>query len=96
MGLAFDGTNVWVVTAGYRVDKVSPTGDVTEYPTDFTPHGVAFDGTHIWVTNNGGSDVTKIVAATGATAGTYLVGGHPEGSRSTARTCGSRTRPTTT
>ena len=66
-------------TAGYTVDKVSPTGVVTEYPTDFTPHGVAFDGTHIWVTNNGGNDVTKIVAATGASAGTYLVGGYPEG-----------------
>ena len=35
------------------------------------PSGVAFDGTNIWVTNSYDGTVTKLLASTGATVGTY-------------------------
>jgi YVTN family beta-propeller protein len=43
------------------------------------PEGAAFDGTHIWVANNDDDTVTKLLASTGATVGTYTVGNGPRG-----------------
>jgi DNA-binding beta-propeller fold protein YncE len=38
---------------------------------------VAFDGTNIWVADPGGNTVTKLLASSGATIGTYSVGNNP-------------------
>jgi len=38
---------------------------------------VAFDGTNIWVANSGSNSVTKLLASTGATLGTFGVGSVP-------------------
>jgi hypothetical protein len=50
------------------------TGSVT-YSAGTGPWGLAFDGANIWVTNNGGNTLTKILASTGATVGTYAPAG---------------------
>ncbi len=44
------------------------------YPAGSAPGAIAFDGTNIWVTNSGFGTVTKLLAATGATVGTYPAG----------------------
>src|ERR1700733_6322324 len=41
------------------------------------PAGIAFDGTNIWVTNYNDNTVTKLLASTGATLGTYPAGSTP-------------------
>jgi uncharacterized protein (TIGR03437 family) len=40
---------------------------------------LAFDGTNIWVANQSSNDVTKPLASTGATVGTYAAGTSPSG-----------------
>jgi DNA-binding beta-propeller fold protein YncE len=40
---------------------------------------VAFDGTNIWVANNSDNTLTKLLASTGATLGTFTVGAAPVG-----------------
>jgi YVTN family beta-propeller protein len=65
IGVAFDGTNIWVTNAGSStVSKINPTTNtVTATVTVGTrPIGVAFDGTNIWVINNGSNNVTKLRA----------------------------------
>jgi uncharacterized protein (TIGR03437 family) len=49
------------------------------YPVGSSPVGVAFDGTYIWVANSNSNNVTKLLATTGATVGTYAAGTGPEG-----------------
>jgi hypothetical protein len=44
------------------------------YAVGSSPTGVAFDGVNIWVANQGDNSVTKLLASTGATVGTYAVG----------------------
>jgi hypothetical protein len=41
------------------------------------PWGICCDGTNIWVVNSAGATVTKILASTGVTIGSYTVGGGP-------------------
>ena len=67
MGMAFDGSRIWVANNG--TDNVSvidvATGAVTATVSVGTdPVGVAFDGTKIYVTNSGDNTVTVIDAAT--------------------------------
>jgi hypothetical protein len=52
------------------------TTNVT-YTAGTAPRNVAFDGVNIWVADFGGNNVTKLLAATGATVGTYAVGTGP-------------------
>jgi len=80
VGVAFDGTNIWVTIAGSNYVKRinAATGVVVgaPIPVGLGPVGVAFDGTNIWVTNVGSNNVTRINAATGAVVGAPIaVGG---------------------
>ena len=52
---------------------------VGTYNVGAAPLGVAFDGTNIWVANDGGANVTKLLASTGALVGTYTTGASPLG-----------------
>jgi YVTN family beta-propeller protein len=82
VGVAFDGSNIWVANQGSNtVTKlVASTGTVVgTYSVGSNPFGVAFDGTNIWVTNEGSNTVTALLASTGATVGTYTVGKFPRG-----------------
>ena len=79
-GVAFDGTAMWFATAGNSVVKLDVSdGTQTEFPVGIQSQAVAFDGTNIWVTNNGSSNATKLVAATGVKVGSFPVGGYPTG-----------------
>jgi len=54
IGLAFDGTNIWVANGeGNNVTKLPPSdGAVLEtFNVGTNPVGVVFDGTSIWVTS---------------------------------------------
>jgi hypothetical protein len=78
VGMAFDGTNIWVPTSGNAVTKLlASTGAIVgTYTVGVGPVAVAFDGVNIWVASSGGT-VTKLLASTGAVVGTYTVGGSP-------------------
>jgi len=81
-GIAFDGTNLWVVDhSDNNVNKVLvSTGDVIgTYSVGKSPGYAAFDGANIWVTNYASNTVTKLAASTGAAVGTYAVGINPLG-----------------
>ena len=59
-GIAFDGTNMWTANGNDSVSKITPDGDITNYPgTGSAPTGIAFDGTNMWTANQGGG-VSKI------------------------------------
>ena len=71
MGIAFDGTHMWVVnftdssltelnTADGSWVRTLTTSSCASYGFDY-PEVVAFDGTHMWVTNAGNS-VTDLPA----------------------------------
>jgi hypothetical protein len=72
LGVAFDGTHIWVANLGNNSVTELNAGDGSWVQT-FSggsyglsgPEGVSFDGTHIWVTNEGNS-VTEINAADGS------------------------------
>jgi DNA-binding beta-propeller fold protein YncE len=61
-GVAYDGTNIWVVNgASGTVSKIDPTtGTKTDYRTGTAPAGVGYDGSNIWVANAGSDTVSKI------------------------------------
>ncbi len=74
VGIAFDGTNMWMTDGGAQaVTKISPTGVTTTYiiGAALGPIAIAFDGTNMWTADVGNS-VTKI-SPTGATT-TYSIG----------------------
>jgi hypothetical protein len=88
VGIAFDGTHMWVVN-----DSTPPNGTVTELKPDgsvtgaFTvgiqPVGIAFDGTHLWIPCRGdppsiGPGVTEL-NLDGSVAGTTPITGIPTG-----------------
>ena len=82
LGVAFDGTNIWVVNQGSNsVTKLSAStgGVVGTYSVGTSPSGVVFDGANIWVTNSADGTVTELVASTGGVVGTYSVGSYPVG-----------------
>ena len=91
-GIAFDGTNLWVVGPG-SVTELSPTGaTLATFDVADVSGGIAFDGTNMWVI----SDMSVIeLSPTGQTLGSFPVPpaawSRSEASRSTARTCGSPT-----
>ena len=62
VGVAFDGTNIWVANGGSNtVSKINRvTGAKTDYATGTSPTEVAFDGANIWVANFGSNTVSKI------------------------------------
>ncbi len=84
MGIAFDGTNMWV--ANWGDNNVSVINAFTGQPAIFSPvnvgngpQSVAFDGTNMWVTNEGSNNVSTINAATGVVVNTVAVGTYPSG-----------------
>ncbi len=62
IGIAFDGTNMWVTNgSSTTVTKLSPTGaTLGTFSVGSSPQGLAFDGTHMWVANYGSNDVTEL------------------------------------
>jgi YVTN family beta-propeller protein len=91
--IAFDGTNVWVVTEDGSVAQgqnntpghVQVLNAVTGAPTSFSPvtvgkipDGIAYDGTNMWVANWIDNTVTEINASTGAIVNTIAVGTNPD------------------
>lgn len=76
VGLAFDGSNVWVANSlSDSVSKINPaTGQMTDIalPVGSLPSELAFDGTYMWVTDNGTGKVSKIVAATGVVLDSFF------------------------
>jgi DNA-binding beta-propeller fold protein YncE len=82
IGVAFDGTNVWVANTGDgTVSKVRTNDGVVVgiFPVGSRPPAICFDGTNIWVTNRGDGTVSKLPANDGVTLGTFNVGGLPYG-----------------
>ena len=60
LGLAFDGTNMWVTGSG-GVTELSPSGaTLGTFAVGTPPAGIAFDGAHMWVTNAGDNTVTEL------------------------------------
>jgi hypothetical protein len=79
IGIAFDGTNMWVTDfGGTDIAKVSPTLRVSTFPlgSNLETEGIAFDRTNMWVTNQGDSSLKKI-SPSGAVIGTFTVGSEP-------------------
>ncbi len=80
LGVAFDGTNIWIANASSdTVSKMNPAdGTRVDYPTGDGPVGVAFDGTSIWITNYNSGTVSKMNPADG-TKVDYPTGDRPRG-----------------
>ena len=80
VGVAFDGTNIWVANSdGNTITKLR-TSDGTlvgTYNVGTRPIRLAFDGANIWVANFGSNNVTKLRASDGTVLGTYNVGAGP-------------------
>ena len=80
LGMAFDGTNVWIANyQGTTLTKLNAaTGTlIANVTVGSSPIGVAFDGTYIWSANNFDNKVSKVDPATGTVVGTYPVGTGP-------------------
>ena len=80
LGVAFDGTSVWVANYGSNtVSKISMLTNTVAatVAVGSSPQSVAFDGANIWVTNAGDSNVSKINPNTNAVTATVAVGGDP-------------------
>jgi YVTN family beta-propeller protein len=63
MGVAFDGTHLWVTNTGDdTVTKIraSDRTIVATTPVGDAPKGIAFDGTQVWVANSASGTVTKL------------------------------------
>lgn len=74
-GIAFDGTNIWVAYDDGKVARINPsTGAVvgSAITVGAGPKHIAFDGTRIWVANYSSGTVSRILAATGTSAGAAI------------------------
>jgi DNA-binding beta-propeller fold protein YncE len=85
VGIAFDGTNMWVANfMDGTVSVLSPSGMQiagSPFQVGNGPYGIAFDGANMWITNFFDDSVSVLSAATGAQiAGSpFPVGTNPEG-----------------
>jgi prepilin-type N-terminal cleavage/methylation domain-containing protein len=87
LGVASDGTHVWVANTGYfdtpgTVTEIdAATGGVigSPIPVGVNPEGVAVDGTHVWVANIYDNTVTELNASDGSLVRTITVGTGPYG-----------------
>jgi len=79
LGVAFDGTNIWVTNSNSdNVTRINPATNLvvgSPIPTDIGPQALVFDGTNIWtVTAN--STLQRFNATSGAPVGAPIgVGG---------------------
>ncbi|MCU1394154.1 MAG: hypothetical protein JWM34_2582 [Ilumatobacteraceae bacterium] len=81
-GVAFDGTDIWVVNnGGDSVTKIDPVTDtvIVTLPVTSSPYSIAFDGTFIWVSIGSNGTVDKINPATNAVIDVVAVGPVPRG-----------------
>ena len=85
-GVAFDGSNIWVVNSGSNnVSRIDPaTGSSIGSPIPLgvgvSPREIAFDGTTVWVTCFNTDSVVRIDPITGAVEGSPIsVGDGPIG-----------------
>jgi hypothetical protein len=62
IGVAFDGTNVWVAIHGGSVAQLraSDGAFLGTFPLPFGSFGVAFDGINVWVTSPDSGIVSKL------------------------------------
>jgi streptogramin lyase len=80
VGLHFDAAgNLWTTLEGEDgIAKITPGGVQTTYPCGNAPRAFALDAFgNPWVCSMGTGQVLKVSGATGATVGTYNVGGTP-------------------
>jgi hypothetical protein len=81
-GVAFDGTNIWVVNsvASGSVTKLraSDGAILGIFPVGVYPVGAIFDGTNIWINGNNDGKVHKLRPSDGALLGSFPVGGNPQ------------------
>ncbi len=79
-GLAFDGSNLWVLNATSHTVTELRTSDgavLGTFSQGLSPYGIAFDGANVWVANFAASSVTKLRASDGVALGTFGVGTGP-------------------
>ena len=82
LGIAFDGTHIWVIYSGnYTVNKidVSTNTIVGNASVGSSSSGITFDGMHIWVTSADNKTVSKIDVSSNETVATISVGKKPSG-----------------
>jgi len=84
LGVAFDGTHVWVVNNGSgsvsRLDPATGAEFGPQITVGTNPYFMAYDGTSMWVTNATSNTVSQIDAASGAVVGSQIaVGSAPTG-----------------
>ncbi len=80
VGIAFDGTNLWVANEGAATVTKLRSADgslVGTYPVGVKPVAIAYDGASIWVANSGSDNVSRLHAADGSLVGTYPAGTIP-------------------
>lgn len=81
IGMAFDGTNMWVANSNNSsVTKINASTGVVQgtYGVAANPNYLSFDGIYIWATLTPGY-VVKLDPATGTVVSTYAVDPGPEG-----------------
>lgn len=60
-GLAWGGTNLWIVNKARTVYQVNTNGQVlSSFPISFDPSGMAWDGTNFWIGDEAHSRQVKI------------------------------------
>jgi len=80
VGIAFDGTNLWVANEGADTVTKLRSSDgslVGTYPVGAKPVAIAYDGASVWVANSGSDNVTRLRASDGSLVGTYPAGAAP-------------------
>jgi hypothetical protein len=80
IGVAFDGTNIWVANAeSNNVKKLRASNGAVlgTFKVGKFPIGITFDGTNIWVANGETNNVMKLRGSDGALLGTFKAGTKP-------------------
>jgi len=81
-GLAFEGTNIWVVSDSSNTVKAIRPSDGTVIHAVIvgtSPTGIVCDGPNIWVSISNTGTLKKIRASDGTVQGTFNIGGTPKG-----------------
>jgi DNA-binding beta-propeller fold protein YncE len=78
VGVAFDGTNIWIANYGASTVTKLRANDgaaLGAFATGNAPAGVTFDGASVWVTNSADNTVSKVRASDGKNLGTFPLPG---------------------
>lgn len=79
VGIAFDGSNIWVANSNSNnIMKIRATDGTIlgTFSVSSFPTAIAFDGANIWVTSDP-NNVTKFRASDGVNLGSFVVGAGP-------------------